>query len=144
MDGDGETMSPLPAPRPRVFPVSGISSTPRCGHTLTALAGPDGDLQGARLVLFGEASAGPLSRPSPIAISTCSTRAGLASCQWSAYRQANIVLSFLLHRRRRDGARGLSEARRQRPASVARASKLWHRWESICGCLAACWLSSMD
>ena len=55
MDGDGETMSPLPAPRPRVFPVSGISSTPRCGHTLTALAGPDGDLQGARLVLFGEA-----------------------------------------------------------------------------------------
>ena len=83
MDGDGETMSPLPAPRPRVFPVSGISSTPRCGHTLTALAGPDGDLQGARLVLFGEASAGRLSRPSPIAISTCSTRAVLASCRWS-------------------------------------------------------------
>lgn len=55
MEGsDGEIMSPLPAPRPRVFPVSGISSTPRCGHTLTALAGPDGDLQGARLVLFGE------------------------------------------------------------------------------------------
>lgn len=56
MEGEGDTMSPLPAPRPRVFPVSGISSTPRCGHTLTALAGPEGDLQGARLVLFGELS----------------------------------------------------------------------------------------
>lgn len=27
------------------------------GHTLTALAGPEGDLQGARLVLFGGATA---------------------------------------------------------------------------------------
>lgn len=54
-------MSPLPAPRPRVFPVSGISSTPRCGHTLTALAGPDGDLQGARLVLFGEPFTSPFA-----------------------------------------------------------------------------------
>ncbi len=26
----------------------------RCGHTLTAIAGPDGDLSSAKLVLFGE------------------------------------------------------------------------------------------
>ena len=50
---DADVSAPLPAPRPRLFPVSGIPSTPRCGHTLTALAGPEGDLQGARLVLFG-------------------------------------------------------------------------------------------
>mmetsp|Transcript_5958 Transcript_5958/g.17050 ORF Transcript_5958/g.17050 Transcript_5958/m.17050 type:complete len:903 (+) Transcript_5958:293-3001(+) len=54
---EGEASAPLPAPRPRAFPVSGITSTPRCGHTLTALAGPEGDLQGARLVLFGGATA---------------------------------------------------------------------------------------
>lgn len=26
----------------------------RCGHTLTAIAGPDGDLSSAKLILFGE------------------------------------------------------------------------------------------
>ena len=52
-----EALSPLPAPRPRPFPFSGEPRTPRCGHTLTALAGPDGELQGARLILFGEQTA---------------------------------------------------------------------------------------
>jgi hypothetical protein len=44
---------PLPVPRPRLFPVQGAAPGPRCGHTLTAIAGPDGDLSKAKLVLFG-------------------------------------------------------------------------------------------
>eukprot|EP01026_Neomeris_dumetosa_P048164 TRINITY_DN4158_c0_g2_i2.p1 TRINITY_DN4158_c0_g2~~TRINITY_DN4158_c0_g2_i2.p1 ORF type:complete len:916 (+),score=170.18 TRINITY_DN4158_c0_g2_i2:140-2749(+) len=46
-----------PAPRPRPFPVLGPPPGHRCGHTLTAITGPNGDLSGARLVLFGGATA---------------------------------------------------------------------------------------
>ena len=28
---------------------------PRCGHTLTAVSGPEGDFSGAKLIMFGEA-----------------------------------------------------------------------------------------
>ena len=39
----------------RQFPLLGNGAPgARCGHTLTAIAGPDGDLSKARLVLFGE------------------------------------------------------------------------------------------
>jgi len=48
---------PLPVPRPRSFPIAGVPPGPRCGHTLTAIAGPEGDLSKARLVLFGGATA---------------------------------------------------------------------------------------
>ena len=44
---------PAPVPRPRRFPCLGDSPGPRCGHTLTAITGPDGNLASARLVLFG-------------------------------------------------------------------------------------------
>lgn len=54
MDGDESRPRPLPVPRPRTFPVLGDTPGPRCGHTLTAIAGPDGDLSKARLVLFGK------------------------------------------------------------------------------------------
>jgi protein phosphatase len=47
-------INPLPVPKPRTFPVVGAAPGPRCGHTLTTIAGPDGDLSKARLVLFGE------------------------------------------------------------------------------------------
>eukprot|EP00955_Chlamydomonas_euryale_P097238 365062-Chlamydomonas_euryale.AAC.7 len=53
MDGDESRPRPLPVPRPRAFPVLGDAPGPRCGHTLTAIAGPDGDLSKARLILFG-------------------------------------------------------------------------------------------
>eukprot|EP01025_Chloroclados_australasicus_P064720 TRINITY_DN867_c2_g1_i10.p1 TRINITY_DN867_c2_g1~~TRINITY_DN867_c2_g1_i10.p1 ORF type:complete len:220 (-),score=39.89 TRINITY_DN867_c2_g1_i10:50-709(-) len=46
-----------PAPRPRPFPVLGPPPGHRCGHTLTAITGPNGDPAGARLVLFGGATA---------------------------------------------------------------------------------------
>jgi len=52
-----DSMRPLPVPRPRSFPIAGDSPGPRCGHTLTAIAGPEGDLSKARLVLFGGATA---------------------------------------------------------------------------------------
>jgi len=48
---------PLPVPKPRSFPIAGVPPGPRCGHTLTAIAGPEGDLSKARLVLFGGATA---------------------------------------------------------------------------------------
>jgi hypothetical protein len=51
MDAD---LRPSPVPRPRVFTVVGIAPGPRCGHTLTAISGPEGDLSKAKLVLFGE------------------------------------------------------------------------------------------
>ncbi|GLC64614.1 hypothetical protein PLESTF_000184600 [Pleodorina starrii] len=54
MDSD---LRPSPVPRPRVFPVVGTAPGPRCGHTLTAISGPEGDLSKAKLVLFGGATA---------------------------------------------------------------------------------------
>ncbi|KAL6761015.1 Metallo-dependent phosphatase-like protein [Haematococcus lacustris] len=54
---DSEPSRPLPVPKPRPFPDSGAAPGPRCGHTLTAIAGPEGDLSKARLVLFGGATA---------------------------------------------------------------------------------------
>ncbi|DBB07366.1 hypothetical protein WJX82_002389 [Trebouxia sp. C0006] len=45
------------APRPKPFPLAGTPPGPRCGHTLTTVAGPDGELAGAKLVLFGGATA---------------------------------------------------------------------------------------
>lgn len=52
-----DAVRPLPVPKPRHFPGStaspGSAPGPRCGHTLTAIAGPEGDLSKARLVLFG-------------------------------------------------------------------------------------------
>lgn len=51
MDSD---LRPSPVPRPRVFPVVGTAPGPRCGHTLTAISGPEGDLSKAKLVLFGK------------------------------------------------------------------------------------------
>ena len=51
-DVDAST-PPAPVPRPRHFPCLGDSPGPRCGHTLTSITGPDGNLASARLVLFG-------------------------------------------------------------------------------------------
>ena len=51
-DVDAST-PPAPVPRPRRFPSLGDAPGPRCGHTLTAITGPDGNLASARLVLFG-------------------------------------------------------------------------------------------
>ena len=51
-DVDAST-PPAPVPRPRRFPCLGDAPGPRCGHTLTAITGPDGNLASARLVLFG-------------------------------------------------------------------------------------------
>lgn len=42
-------------PRPRPFPILEAAPGPRCGHTLTTITGPDGDVNKARLVLFGAA-----------------------------------------------------------------------------------------
>ncbi len=39
--------------KPRPFPVVGAAPGARCGHTLTAIAGHDGDYTGAKLVMFG-------------------------------------------------------------------------------------------
>ena len=50
---EGDMSRPLPVPKPRPFPITGVAPGPRCGQTLTAIAGPDGDLSKARLVLFG-------------------------------------------------------------------------------------------
>ncbi|KAJ9521431.1 hypothetical protein QJQ45_008757 [Haematococcus lacustris] len=55
---DSEPSRPLPVPKPRPFPSNGVAPGPRCGHTLTAIAGPEGDLSKARLVLFGIRLAG--------------------------------------------------------------------------------------
>jgi len=54
-DVDAST-PPAPVPRPRRFPCLGDAPGPRCGHTLTAITGPDGNLASARLVLFGTKS----------------------------------------------------------------------------------------
>ena len=51
---EAEPGPPLPAPRPRPFPLAGLPPGPRCGHTLTSIAGPEGELVGSKLVLFGE------------------------------------------------------------------------------------------
>jgi len=51
-DVDAST-PPAPVPRPRHFPCLGDAPGPRCGHTLTSITGPDGNLASARLVLFG-------------------------------------------------------------------------------------------
>lgn len=48
-----EVTQPLPAPRPRPFPCLGNPPGPRCGHTLTAISGPEGDFSSAKLVLCG-------------------------------------------------------------------------------------------
>lgn len=48
---------PAPAPRPRPFPITGVPPGPRCGHTLTAITGPDANLSRAKLVMFGGATA---------------------------------------------------------------------------------------
>lgn len=45
---------PTGVPRPRPFPLIGTAPGPRCGHTLTTITGPDGDVSKAKLVLFGE------------------------------------------------------------------------------------------
>ena len=49
-----EVSQPLPAPRTRPFPCLGNAPGPRCGHTLTAISGPEGDFSSAKLVLCGE------------------------------------------------------------------------------------------
>lgn len=54
---DSEPNRPLPVPKPRTFPIVGTAPGPRCGHTLTAIAGPEGDLSKAKLILFGGATA---------------------------------------------------------------------------------------
>ena len=51
---DSEGSGPASAPRPRPFPCLGTPPGPRCGHTLTAVAGPDGEVASAKLILFGE------------------------------------------------------------------------------------------
>ncbi|CAL5230077.1 g13534 [Coccomyxa viridis] len=52
-----EATQPLPAPRPRPFPCLGNPPGPRCGHTLTAISGPEGDFSSAKVVLCGGATA---------------------------------------------------------------------------------------
>ncbi|KAL4429396.1 hypothetical protein ABPG77_005170 [Micractinium sp. CCAP 211/92] len=52
-----DSLEVAPAPRVRPFPIVGANPGPRCGHTLTTIAGPDGDLSSAKLVLFGGATA---------------------------------------------------------------------------------------
>jgi hypothetical protein len=44
---------PTGVPRPRPFPIHEHAPGPRCGHTLTTIAGPDGDMNRAKLILFG-------------------------------------------------------------------------------------------
>ena len=53
IDAVDASTPPAPVPRPRRFPCVGDAPGPRCGHTLTAITGPDGNLASARLVLFG-------------------------------------------------------------------------------------------
>ncbi|MEW5310510.1 MAG: hypothetical protein WDW38_002301 [Sanguina aurantia] len=48
---------PAPVPKPRPFSIVGTAPGPRCGHTLTSISGPDGDLSKAKLILFGGATA---------------------------------------------------------------------------------------
>lgn len=55
MDADG--VRPAAVLRPRQYPIVGTAPGPRCGHTLTAITGPDGDLSKSKLVLFGGATA---------------------------------------------------------------------------------------
>ena len=50
-----EGVSPAPAVFP--FPLTGVNPGPRCGHTLTTVLGPNGDVGSAKLVLFGGATA---------------------------------------------------------------------------------------
>eukprot|EP00798_Chlamydomonas_sp_ICE-L_P004852 gene4852-34611_t len=52
-----DVAGPLPVPKPRTFPILGTAPGPRCGHTLTAVSGPDNDASKARLILFGGATA---------------------------------------------------------------------------------------
>ena len=49
-----DQVPPAPAPRPRPFPCVGNPPGPRCGHTLTAISGPEGEFSAAKLVMFGE------------------------------------------------------------------------------------------
>lgn len=44
---------PTGVPRPRPFPILDNAPGPRCGHTLTTISGPEGDVNRAKLVLFG-------------------------------------------------------------------------------------------
>lgn len=44
---------PTSVPRPRPFPILENAPGPRCGHTLTTISGPEGDVNRAKLVLFG-------------------------------------------------------------------------------------------
>lgn len=43
----------IAVPRPRSFPIQQNAPGPRCGHTLITITGPDGDVNKAKLVLFG-------------------------------------------------------------------------------------------
>ncbi|PSC71439.1 serine threonine-phosphatase BSL1 [Micractinium conductrix] len=52
-----EMSLPAAATTVRAFPIVGANPGPRCGHTLTTIAGPDGDLSSAKLILFGGATA---------------------------------------------------------------------------------------
>ncbi|KAK9908007.1 hypothetical protein WJX75_001420 [Coccomyxa subellipsoidea] len=52
-----DQVPPAPAPRPRPFPCVGNPPGPRCGHTLTAISGPEGEFSAAKLVMFGGATA---------------------------------------------------------------------------------------
>lgn len=58
------------ANKPRPFPVVGASPGARCGHTLTAIAGHDGDNAGAKLVMFGRC----ISPPKDALSALCRTR----------------------------------------------------------------------
>jgi len=44
---------PTGVPRPRPFPILDNPPGPRCGHTLTTISGPEGDVNRAKLILFG-------------------------------------------------------------------------------------------
>eukprot|EP00887_Chlorella_sp_A99_P006383 scaffold3.g6383.t1 len=57
MEGGSDEEVPQQPPLVRPFPVLGDNPGPRCGHTLTTIAGPDGDLGSAKLVMFGGATA---------------------------------------------------------------------------------------
>eukprot|EP00775_Hariotina_reticulata_P013713 gene13713-13835_t len=57
MELDNAIPRPTGVPRPRPFPILDAAPGPRCGHTLTTITGPDGDVNRAKLVLFGGATA---------------------------------------------------------------------------------------
>lgn len=58
MNSNGaEPEGTFPCPLPRRVPITGQTPGPRCGHTLTAIAGPTGDFTQAKLILFGGATA---------------------------------------------------------------------------------------